>query len=73
MKERPELIPEQLLDDPLYTTSAVAKMVGVTTETVRNWINTGKLDAIMFRTGQSKRAQIRIKRSVLLAFLNTKY
>lgn len=51
----------------LYKTEQIAELCQVTTETVRNWINEGKLRAIKLETTW------RVKRSDLLEFLNERY
>lgn len=55
-------------NEKLYTTADVAETFGVTTETVRDWINASKLPAIQIPGGQ-----YRIRRSALLKFAESKY
>lgn len=69
MKERPvpSFDPDSP-DDKLYTTTQIAELFAVTTETVRDWIKTGKLPGITLGGGQ-----YRVKRKDLVAFANHKY
>jgi transposase len=53
--------------DKMYSTQYVADMFDVTAETVRNWINAGKLESIQVN-GYHK-----IPRRALLAFANSRY
>lgn len=52
-------------DDTLMTTGEVASIMGVTSETVRDWIAGGRLSAVRLPSGR-----YRVKRGVLTAFAN---
>lgn len=68
MKERPELIdPDDLKENQLYSTGAIAELTGFNVETVRNWIDTGKLKGV--KVGRFWR----VRRRDLMDFLNSKY
>lgn len=54
-------------DVTLYRSEQVAELCQVTTETVRNWIQDGKLKAV--KLGKTWR----VKRGDLLEFLNERY
>ena len=68
----PEVTPVEVVFDPetekLYTTSEVATMFSVSSETVRDWIAQGKLPAI--RLGST---HLRVTRTNLMKFANHKY
>lgn len=51
----------------LYTTADVAKLVQVSPETVRNWLNEGKLKGVRLESAW------RIRRSDLISFLEERY
>lgn len=55
--------------DRLYSTSYVADMFSVTTETVRNWIRTGKLKGVRLVVG----GPWKVKHRDLVAFANSQY
>lgn len=63
--EEPIFDPTQ---DKLYTTAEAAEIFSVKQETVRDWISSGRLEAIRLRSGQ-----LRITRKQLMAFANHKF
>lgn len=70
MKERPtnpNLDPDDLSENQLYSTAYIAEFCGVEKGTVRLWIRSGKLPAM--RIGK----RLRVRRRDLLNFLNSKY
>ena len=54
--------------DKLYTTNEVAEFFSVTSETVRDWITTGKLSAVRLGSGR-----YRVPRRVLMDFANHRF
>lgn len=68
MKERPEFNPDNLDDDAMYTTAHVARLFGVTSETVRDWIQSNKLPGVRLPSGQW-----RVKRRDVIKFANHKF
>jgi excisionase family DNA binding protein len=69
--EPPEPLPTPIFDpstDELYSTTKVAQIFDVKPETVRDWIRTGKIEAVRLASGHH-----RIKRSVVMAFANHKF
>lgn len=64
-QDKPLFDPE---NDKLYTTQEVADIFGVSPETIREWIRSGKLPAIRLKT-----RQMRVKRSDIAAFAAHKY
>jgi excisionase family DNA binding protein len=54
----------------LYTTAAVGRIFGVTSETVRAWIQQGKLPAV--RT-PGKRGHLRVRYNDLKAFAEARF
>lgn len=54
--------------DKLYTPKEAAELFNVKQDTVRNWMQSGKLPYIRLETGR-----YRIKRSDLLAFANRRF
>lgn len=68
MKERADPIdPDNLKDNQLYSTGAIAELTGFNVETIRNWIDSGKLKGV--KVGR----HWRVRRRDLLNFLNSKY
>ena len=67
----PVVSDEPLFDpenDKLYTTNDIAAMFGVRTETVRDWIASGRLPAIRLRSGH-----LRVTRKQAIAFANHRF
>jgi excisionase family DNA binding protein len=56
-----------VIDEEFMTTTEVARICSVTSYTVRRWITEGKLPAV--KLGSAGQANLRIKRSDLLDFL----
>lgn len=67
MKNQPSVAPDPNVSK-LYSTKEVAKIFGVTAETVRGWIISGKIAGIQIG-GQ----QYRVKREDLIAFAQSHY
>jgi excisionase family DNA binding protein len=72
VKDRPDTTegfdPNQPDENTLFTTAKAAELFGVTTETVRDWITTGKLVAVRLPS-----KQYRIRRKDLMTFANSTY
>lgn len=70
MKDRPETFdPDRPDDNRLYSTKQIASLFSVTTETVRDWIKSGKLPGVVADGGRS----YRVRRRDLIEFANRKY
>lgn len=68
MKERADPIdPDDLKENQMYSTGAIAELTGFNVETIRNWIDNGKLKGIKVE------GRWRVRRRDLLDFLNSKY
>lgn len=70
MKERPETTTNAAdeAEQQFYTTAKVASIFGVTTETVRNWIASGRLPAVRIASGH-----YRVRRADLIEFGGSTY
>jgi excisionase family DNA binding protein len=55
-------------NDKLYTTQEIATMFSVTSETVRDWISSGRLPAIRLRSGH-----LRVTRRQAMEFANHRF
>lgn len=70
MKDRPETFdPDRPDENRLYSTTQIAELFSVTTETVRDWIKSGKLKGTADEGGRA----YRVRRRDLIEFANKKY